>query len=508
MNVSNVYIKFLIKVHTLIGIFAIFFFFLATYFGSITLFKPYFNSWQNPSRHFEIVENKELNLDFALHKALKELKYPNDNIDIVLPSFKDKALAVSTGFSRKVYINPYTNKVLDTKNENNLITTFLNDIHVGRNIPIIGQTLMGMSCLAIIFLSISGVFLWLVNRNKKRKIAKKAWFKWHKDLSLVLIPYIIIFALTGSFLGFMLNNSKPFSLSATDYKTNSLRKLVGPIIFAKTPKVEKTKQNVDMLEYSKLYEKAQKIYPNLQIKNIKINAWYESNAQIEFLGYLKDNKILTGSINRVKLILKGSDGSIVTKKTFEDTHTMNKFMSAFYVFHFFPDQEFTTRLIFFALGVLCAVSLAFGLLIWLDKKESENKNNPLYFNFTSKLALCVIVGVIPASSLLFLLHWLVPFDLGNRNTILTGSFYAFWSMTLFYSVYKTKAKEVIKHFLYTSSVFIFLAVLFHGIKTNIYIWDSFKMNLPVIFWVDFSFLVFAFICIYIAFKIKVQKVTK
>ncbi|MBU3015825.1 PepSY domain-containing protein [Poseidonibacter lekithochrous] len=47
-----------------------------------------------------------------------------------------------------------------------MLSNFFNDLHIRRNIPKIGQLLMGIASILIIFLTISGVILYL-NKHKK-----------------------------------------------------------------------------------------------------------------------------------------------------------------------------------------------------------------------------------------------------------------------------------------------------------------------------------------------------
>ncbi len=49
---NNLNLKFLIKAHTKIGLFALFFFYISAFFGTITLFLPQIQTWENPSRYF------------------------------------------------------------------------------------------------------------------------------------------------------------------------------------------------------------------------------------------------------------------------------------------------------------------------------------------------------------------------------------------------------------------------------------------------------------------------
>ena len=169
MKIDNLYIKYLIRAHIVIGLFAMLIFYISAYFGTITLFKPYLNTWQNPSRHFEVPINAKINLDKAIETGLKELKYPTNQVKITPPSFQEKALTLRYGFSENIYVNPYTAELLNTKYEDNFITTFFNRIHIHLHIPTYGIKIMAIASIAIIFLLVSGLFLWFISKEKSKK---------------------------------------------------------------------------------------------------------------------------------------------------------------------------------------------------------------------------------------------------------------------------------------------------------------------------------------------------
>lgn len=497
MNINNLYLKYLIRAHTIIGVFVVFIFFISSYFGTITLFKPYINDWENPSRHFGLVDYSKFDIDESVSNALKELKNPTNNVQIVLPSFKDKALSVNYGFSEKVYINPNTNEVLDTKMDTNLITTFFNQMHINLNIPKFGQITLGLVSIAIIFLTISGIYLWLINKNNRSNI-KSFWFKWHKNLSLIILPYILIFSLSGAVLGLMLLGSAPFALSATDGKEKDMSKLVKPAIFSKNCRVKQSGQKAPMKNISELYDNAKQLYPNLNITKIVLNAWGDKNACISFNGYLKDNRALSGRANRASISFKGVDGKLLKKKGLNESHSMAKVLSRLYFLHFLTDEKLGVRILFFISGIVFITSMIFGMFIWLEKRASKFKEDKKYFSFISRVSLALFIGVVPASSFLLFLYWILPFYTNEKQTWVIGGFYCLWSFTLFYSIYKQSAIDIIKFFLKLNFVFLILAVLFHGIRSGYFLWDSFTNNMFEIFWIDLSLLLFAFISFFLA----------
>lgn len=486
MKTNNLNLKYLMRAHTVLGLFAIFLFYISTYFGTITVFLPYIKAWESPSRHFISLE-QEINLDLIIPSIIKEKELSNI-VEITLPSFRDKALSINDEKSKTIYINPTTNEMLNTKDETNFISNFFNEIHVGRNIPTIGIILMGISSILMIFLSLSGIILWLNNKKNSTK-KEEFYFKWHKNLSLTLLPFILIFALTGSVLGFMLSSATPLAYSASNTQESNLRKLVGPILFPKDTAVDKSSK-AQMLKISQLQQKAKEEFPNLVVDKIKLFSWNEQNAKIKFSGYLSDDRYISGKINRMNIELSAVNAEVLNKKDLSNANVSNKILSTFYFLHFIPDETLLLRIIYFIFGIIMAVSLSFGFLIYSEKKSKKAKNDENYYSILNKLAMATMIGVIPASCLLMFLYWYLPFDMFERPIWLKGAFYSFWAATLFYAVLKDNVLKVINHLLFISAIFLFLTVVFHGYSTGFYPWVSFKNELFDIFFVDMGLILF------------------
>ncbi|RXJ69121.1 hypothetical protein CRV08_03670 [Halarcobacter ebronensis] len=499
MNVDNLYLKYLIRSHTIIGIFVLFFFFLSTYFGTITLLKPYLNSWQNPSRYF-IDNSKNIDLDSSINNALEQLGNPDDRVQIELPSFKDRALSVNFGLSNKVYVNPSTGELLDTKLEDNFLSEFFNRMHINLNMSKVGQTLIGLSSIGIIFLTITGVYLWLLNRKNRVKV-KNFWFKWHKDLSLIAVPYILAFAISGALFGFTLGNSELFTKSATNGKESSTGKVVRPIIYPPLAKVQKSGQSAEMLPFLTLYNIAKEKYPELKITNINLFKWKDKNAQIVFSGYLQNNRILTGKVNRATVTLSGVSGELIDKKGLEKSHIISKVLSGFYFFHFIPDEGLFIRALYFIFGIGFAISMFFGLLIWIEKSRKDYRNEN-YFSILSKLIFASSIGVIPATTFVVLLYWLLPFELEDRATWLSGAFFAFWSFSLFLCIYIKKTLFTLKMFTLFTAIFLLLTFVVHQINIGFFIWELYSFDLKEAFYIDFTILLFSLFLFLLTLKIE------
>ncbi|WP_072681342.1 PepSY domain-containing protein [Arcobacter sp. LA11] len=459
-------LKYLIKAHTQLGLFAIFFFFISAFFGTITLFLPQIHTWENPSRYFAHEKEYSYKLDELIKRTIKEEGFNTNFIEIKLPSYRDNVIAINDPTSRTKYINPYTLKMLDTTSDKSFLSKFFNELHIGRNIPKIGQLLMGIASILIIFLTVSGVVLYF---NKHKQNNTNFNFKWHKNISLILLPYIIVFSLTGSVLGFMLSSASPFAYTATKAETTNMRSLVGPIIF---PKDKIPKKNISFEKFQdidKLIEKAKTIIPNLEVKTIKLLQWNDKNAQIKIEGYLKTNRILTGNVNKLYVLLNPISGELIEKKDLNNSHLGNKSLSAFYFFHFIPDETLFVRLIYLVLSIAFLLSLAFGFLIWSEKKASKYQNNWDYFNFTGRFAIAIMFGVIPASALMLVLYWALPPELFQRIIWIKGIFYSFWAFTLLLSIYYDDVLDILKTLALFTAIFLFSTIIAHIMVAKTYI---------------------------------------
>ena len=119
-----------------------------------------------------------------------------------------------------------------------------------------------------------------------------------------------------------------------------------------------------MLKISKLQEIAKEKFPNLVVSKIKLFSWNEKNARIKFSGYLRDNRYISGKINRMYIILSATSGKVLNKKDLSNANIANGILSTFYFLHFIPDETFFLRIVYFIFGIVMAISLAFGFLIY------------------------------------------------------------------------------------------------------------------------------------------------
>ena len=495
MNLKNLNLKFLIQAHTKLGLFAFFFFYISAVFGTVTLFLPQIKTWESPSRYF--VYDKEYNykLDELIKRTIIQEKFSTDEVEVTLPSYSDNVIAVNDPASRTKYINPYTSKMLDTTSDKAFLSDFFNQLHIGIDIPNIGVFLMGIASVLILFLLFSGLILFFNKHKKKNKAKKDFNYKWHKNLSIAIAPFILVFALTGSVIGFMFPTSSSFALTASQGEHSNMRSIVGPILFKKDVIPEKSKETVELMNIDDLLEKAKELYPQLQIQKLKLLQWNNKNAQIKFFGYSKKNRIMSGKINRLNITLDAKTGQEISRKTIENSHISSKTLSSFYFLHFIPDETLLFRLVYLVLCVLFILSLIFGFLIWSEKKASKYIENRNYYNFLERFSISIIFGVFPCIALTLVLYWALPFELFQRTLWIKGLFYTFWAFTLVLSTYYDDLLNLIKSLSLMTSFFLISAVIAHMMNASEYLIILLKSSsMHTVLYFDLVLIILSIMC--------------
>ncbi|AFL68896.1 PepSY-associated TM helix domain-containing protein [Sulfurospirillum barnesii] len=490
--------KYLHRSHTIIGLLVLWVFYMSTYFGTLTFLMPYLKVWESPSRHFVPAQNHAFNIDTRLEELLRAHQFLGDKpVEITLPSFRDPLLKISSQAQNSLYLNPLTNEVLSVPREENLISLFFNELHTGGVIPRIGMPLMGIMSVGILFLSVGGFWLFLKKKKTQPRLQKswkQRWLSWHKITGLGVIPYALVFALSGAFLGLMLSTSSPYAWSMSEGKISNMRQLVAPILFAQ-PKYQRLENDANMLPFSALLLRAKEHYPMLNISNATLYHYGKEGAKVLFRGFDEENRARTGRVNRLSITIEASTGAVVEKKMIEQSHGINQTLSLLYFLHFVPDETVGLRLVLIFFGGVLAFSLVSGYFLWAEKTLVQEG---WFGDICNRVSLAVLIGIVPSSALVVCLHWLLPMELFDKEVWVRGAFYAFWSFWLFYSVFERSVVRSMALMLRSSAWLLIGGVLFHGLKSGFFIWESFSQKAWVLFAMDVLFLFSAGILVYVA----------
>lgn len=496
------------RVHQSIGISFALLMYIALFFGIFAILLPYIKNWETPIRHYKMIDITSIDYNSLVEPVLANPDFPKINPVIIrLPGSKsDPSLRISTNFVETLVINPHTNETfLDDENRSNL-ASFLNLMHYGGHFKFFGLIIFGIMALAVMFLIISAIFL--IKRikysDKTEKLSSK-FLKYHRKIFLWTFVPLMIITLSGAMFNIGFLTSSPMTYIVSKGQTFEPFALVQPYLFPKEERIERKNDEAKMLSIAKLVEKAQNLMPQVQWHNIKITNYGDSTCRVKLEGYNPYKPFLNGVLNLPSITLSGVDAQVLEKKEVLDSNWGAMLVDSILFLHFLFGVDLFTRIIVLLLMLLSTFALVFGVLVYLEKKARNFPSNIPVYQALGKISLACMLGVIPATGLLFFLQWLLPFDMENRLLIQQGLFAVLWSASLTWSFYRLNSYQAAKEFLYLGGVLFLFSPIIHFISSGFSPFRLWEEEIYTILAIDILLFVFALILLLVAYKLPTNR---
>ena len=473
--------------------------YLAIFFGVFAIFLPYIQNWEKPSRYIEKSVITKINYNYMVEEVLKNPDFPRDNILINLPGrLGDTAVSVQNRFVKPIVFNPNTNeKIKDESKEITYLAAFLNELHYGQPLKLIGRLAFGFTAVGTLALVVTGLILIYLFKFKYQAKNRQALFSTiHvKIFTWAFVPFLLI-TISGAVMNVGLISAPPMAKMLTHGEAKAIDELVGSTLFPQNKPVKKENIEVSMLPLNKLLIKAQEINPQLTFKQIKLINWNDKTARVEFIGYNPYKPFLNGGIFNIPYVaLDAHTGELLENKKVLDNIIPVFVAEGLFFLHFLFGIDIFSRVIVALIMAFCGVAIGFGVMLWLEKKAKKFEGKITFYHWMGKLSLATMVGVVPATAILFILQWTLPFTLEDRVLWQQGLFYNVWLFTLFWSFYRINSYQASKEFLFIGGVLFIVAVFMHLTSFN------FQTLLNSYFGVDITLVLFGLLLIYISKKL-------
>lgn len=489
----------LFRLHIAAGITFSIIMYLAIFFGVFAIFLPYIQTWEKPSRYIEKVDITQIDYNDMVSKVLKDPNFPRDNIIINIPGrMGDPAVSISNRFVKPVVFNPITTEKLEDEDKTvTNLAEFLNQLHYGQPLKLIGRLSFGFVAVGTMVLVITGLILiYLFKFSYKAKNQQALFSTIHvKIFTWAFIPFLLI-TLTGAVMNVGLIGAGPMSKILTKGEANAIDGVVSSVLFPQNKPTKKENISAVMLPLSELLKKANEVNPQLTFKQIRLINWGDVTAKAEFVGYNPYKPFLNGGIFNIPYVsFNIHTGELIeNKKVLDNVFPVFVAEGLFFLHFLFGIDIFSRFLVAFVMA-LCGVAIGFGVMLWLEKKAKKFQGKVVFYHWMGKLSLATMIGVIPATAVLFVLQWSLPFDLEDRFLWQQGIFYNVWLFTLFWSFYRTNSYEASKEFFLIGGILFIVASIFHLISFNSMILTS---NILA---VDVALVLFGMLLILIAIKL-------
>lgn len=172
--------------------------------GAILAFEEPIDHALNPGLFYVHPQGNPLPASALLSRIRQE--YPGKRVNMLMfgkaPDLSTMALVAGPG---SVFIDPYSGRIMGTRKTNKYFTQTVHQLHIRLLMGETGSRILGVAGLLLVFLALSGVYLWWP--LKRVTIATgKSWRRFNFDLhhaaGFYSSVFLLILALTGVMVSF------------------------------------------------------------------------------------------------------------------------------------------------------------------------------------------------------------------------------------------------------------------------------------------------------------------
>lgn len=504
--------KRLFNIHKLIGINVILFFFISLFFGILTIFQPYINLWEDSKQHISKIQIKDINLNKCIKQITKRTyfnehgeKMSNDFIKLNFPSKETKATNLIRVMNRpNFYLDPITCKKVKPKNFT--ISKFFDKIHTGGIFnSIVFKIIFGFMSVAVVFLSLSGLYLIIKNhyKNTKTKSVKGFFAKYHRLLLLYTLPLVFMFGLTGALFNLGVYSSPLITNYLTEGKTLNILAVDRNILVDPDLEYIEASKKVKTLDLNILYKKAKDEFEDISFYSMQIYNLNDVNARVKFIGYEPNNFFISSMINETYVVLDGTNAKVLEKKMAKDGSFTEKTLDSIFYLHYLRTFSDIPRLVFALICIGIFMGLLSAFLLWFYRAKEDKFS----FRVLKPLSFTIILGSLFSTSLLFATTWIIPkksmfFNFMEQLYSLQEVLFYLAFILVFILILTIKDLYKVCIYIFTLSALCFLtSVISHGITSNYHMLKTYQLGLYEIFFTDLSLIFVSIILIVIAKKI-------
>lgn len=266
-------------------------------------------------------------------------------------------------------------------------TGMLKDLHTSLHLPhIIGMTLVGFFGVVLFSLIISGIFshpklfkdAFLLRRTRSVQLKNT---DWHNRLSVWGLPFHLMIAMTGAFIGL---SSVLISITALSFFDNNTQHVIAAI-YGDEPILDGNANNINYPEAFKQLKlqapQAQPIY--LVVHNMA------SKEQLLEIAAILPNRLIYSEMYRFN-----ERGEFLDKQGMSDGPAGRQVSYSTYRLHFGHFDSFWVKPIYFMMGLMLSLMAVYGMNIWFAKRAHRSWVNHAWQGWVWGIPLALLLSAI------------------------------------------------------------------------------------------------------------------
>ncbi len=321
----------------------------------------------------ELVKTAEAEFDnkYAF-KNLVVPNYPDQTVSVIFEEYDEDAFGYPNyvTFSKTIYLNPYTGKIVHIENTKweffNIVFWIHITLFMGYNS--VSHWVVLLSVLSFVILLISGLILWMPRTRQQRK--QSFSFKWKTstrwrrknfDLHRILGFYTFIFALLMALTGL---------IWVSDSFNSSVKWIAN---------------GGEVIEEEELPEIAEKAISKTPFEDILTSTLAQipetkyvliRKHPIEAIPYIVRSYIdETVNYKRIEMYYDRQSASLISQEEFGDKNNGEKVQALNYDLHVGSIGGWPTKILAFLVSLVIASLPISGFMIWLGRKKKNKIKN-------------------------------------------------------------------------------------------------------------------------------------
>lgn len=465
--------------HTVAGIVISFALYIVFFAGAFALFMDEGYRWENPEARYETPATVDIDRAFKNVKAL----FPNmdklNNISVVMPTPHNPELRIyanafkedSTMTRVSGLVNTQTYEATSFKEQKTHMIETLYHLHFFDQIPY-GIYIAGFTALFFLFAIITGLLIHWEDIVEKFYMLrtksgwKNLWKDTHTTLSLIGLPFQIIYGVTGSLLGLSILFLAPSVVLLFNGSQDEVRGMLDPFF---QHVVDKTaEKSDDTISLNKAYQIVKEKYPDYPINFLRLRNYGTEKAVVAVR--LNDHETIFGNGSIVVDLTSGEiiGGAIPNNKGYGGVYDL------MIKLHYATFGGIWMKIIYFLLSMLTCFVIISGVLLWQSSRDNKKYTDQqrLFHHRVTKSYLNICFSLFPAVTVLFLANMAVSMEMENRIPFVDAIFFGSWLLFFLSGFRLDNYRAITKYFLILGMIGAFLIPLFNGIFTGDWLWTT------------------------------------
>ena len=337
--------------------------------------------------------------------------------------------------------NPNTGKRLPERGDG--FVHWLVDFH--RNLMLertLGRALVGLAGIFLLLSIVSGIvthrkllreaFTWRLDRSVRLK-----WQDSHKAIGLWGLPFHIMIAFTGAWLG-LVAIMLPLTAAVT-FKGD--QGAIFAAVFGVPPQPAGKSAPMYSIDEARRLVSARVTGP---VTGVSVENWGDQNALYTF-HYDPEGVLLSGAGAKVN----GVTGEIQSVNLMSKPGLAPRVLGALTPLHYALYGGIWLKFIYAALGILLSIVIAMGLMMWLERRlhGNEARRSPEFYKMLSRTTVGATTGMALASFAVFYADRLIKSAPDERTTLIGATYFSVWGLAVLYGLLRRNEYRTCKEIL-------------------------------------------------------------